>query len=120
MTQLRNKKREKNDAGDRKTKPRFPDENRGSEAGVGFEPTNDGFANRCLRPLGYPALFCSPFRVRAHYTQEVETSQAQKEFFTDFLSLQKRNFSFSPDCLPGYSPALAPALTVAVLFGILL
>ena len=26
-----------------------------SEAGVGFEPTNDGFANRCLRPLGYPA-----------------------------------------------------------------
>ena len=25
------------------------------EAGVGFEPTNDGFANRCLRPLGYPA-----------------------------------------------------------------
>ena len=24
--------------------------------GVGFEPTNDGFANRCLRPLGYPAL----------------------------------------------------------------
>ena len=26
------------------------------EAGVGFEPTNDGFANRCLRPLGYPAL----------------------------------------------------------------
>ena len=29
-----------------------------SEAGVGFEPTNDGFANRCLRPLGYPAFFC--------------------------------------------------------------
>lgn len=23
---------------------------------MGFEPTNDGFANRCLRPLGYPAL----------------------------------------------------------------
>ena len=22
---------------------------------MGFEPTNDGFANRCLRPLGYPA-----------------------------------------------------------------
>lgn len=23
------------------------------EVEVGFEPTNDGFANRCLRPLGY-------------------------------------------------------------------
>ena len=22
---------------------------------MGFEPTNVGFANRCLRPLGYPA-----------------------------------------------------------------
>ena len=28
------------------------------QAGVGFEPTNVGFANRCLRPLGYPAEAC--------------------------------------------------------------
>ena len=25
------------------------------EAAAGFEPANDGFANRCLRPLGYAA-----------------------------------------------------------------
>lgn len=26
------------------------------EVEVGFEPTNDGFANRCLRPLGYSTM----------------------------------------------------------------
>lgn len=28
------------------------------EVEVGFEPTNDGFANRCLRPLGYSTFGC--------------------------------------------------------------
>ena len=43
------------------------------EAGVGFEPTNVGFANRCLRPLGYPALS----GVRGDYTEGGELSQAK-------------------------------------------
>lgn len=29
------------------------------EATAGVEPTNGGFANRCLRPLGYVAPFAS-------------------------------------------------------------
>ncbi len=29
------------------------------EAAAGFEPANDGFANRCLRPLGYAAHFAA-------------------------------------------------------------
>lgn len=39
------------------------------EARVGFEPTNVGFANRCLRPLGYRALvsllFCHSLVISA-------------------------------------------------------
>ena len=30
------------------------------EAAVGFEPTNNGFANRRLRPLGYAAISKRP------------------------------------------------------------
>ena len=54
-----------NDAGGSKSewalKRRFGAQNsnydaKRKEAAVGFEPTNNGFANRRLRPLGYAAL----------------------------------------------------------------
>ncbi len=34
------------------------------QAAAGFEPANNGFANRRLRPLGYAA----PFKITAHFT----------------------------------------------------
>ena len=30
------------------------------EVPVGFEPTNGGFANRCVRPLHHGTLICQP------------------------------------------------------------
>ena len=41
------------------------------KAGVGFEPTNVGFANRCLRPLGYPA----DAWLRAQFNKAVPSGQ---------------------------------------------
>ena len=38
------------------------------EARVGFEPTNGGFADLSLRPLGYRAVFSSIAKPRRFYT----------------------------------------------------
>jgi hypothetical protein len=39
-----------------------------TQAAVGFEPTNNGFANRRLRPLGYAALRNRPALYTMHPT----------------------------------------------------
>ncbi len=49
---------------------------------MGFEPTNVGFANRCLRPLGYPAVAW----LRREYIPAPHRCQVYIFSFVDFLA----------------------------------
>ena len=40
---------------------------------MGFEPTSDGFANHCLRPLGYAAVKTFPKPVENHLFSVLES-----------------------------------------------
>jgi hypothetical protein len=44
------------------------------EARVGFEPTNDGFADHSLRPLGYRAPVAMPEIYAQLYAQRAQSS----------------------------------------------
>ena len=56
------------------------------EAAVGFEPTNNGFANRRLRPLGYAAIAmraawyrrCPPLSIISLLTREGKGTRVDK------------------------------------------
>ena len=86
---------------------------------MGFEPTNVGFANRCLRPLGYPAIAL----LRGEYIPTALGCQVYIFSFVDFFSekytdrsIKKTQKRIETISVTRISTSFPPLLTYSIVF----